>query len=180
MWKRCLGAPAILLAAWSLASCQAGARKAAAPPPESEQAIGDALKNLYMAASAATPQSAEQQKIIRRMAEKASNGKELLLVMRAAIGVFPSGESDSAEKQVRSVVTAKLIAGGTLNQLIDYASGYTVDAEAARPLIQRMFELARDAPDPHVWRRIKVVANRLRLGDLEQQAQVRSEQLAGR
>ena len=67
----------------------AAARNAATPVPETDQAVGAALKELYMAASAAAPQSPAQQKVILRMAEKASNGKELLLAMRAAVGSFP-------------------------------------------------------------------------------------------
>src|ERR1039457_5364425 len=79
MWKRLRGVPVVVLAAWNLASCGAVARKAAAPVPEAEQSVGEALKDLYVAASLAAPQSPAQQKVILRMAEKASNGKELLL-----------------------------------------------------------------------------------------------------
>ena len=78
-----------------------------------------------MAASAAAPQSVAQQKVILRMAEKASNGKELLLVMRAAVGVFPAGagsQEQRAESPVRSIVTAKMMELGTLDQLIEYAT----------------------------------------------------------
>src|ERR1035441_196541 len=91
MWKRFRGVPVVVLVAWNLASCNAVARKAVAPVPEAEQRVGEALKDLYVAASLAAPQSPAQQKVILRMAEKASNGKELLLVMRAAVGVFPGG-----------------------------------------------------------------------------------------
>jgi hypothetical protein len=49
------------------------------------------MKKLYMAAAAAAPQSTAQQKLILQMAEKASNGKELLLTARAAAGAFPAG-----------------------------------------------------------------------------------------
>ena len=91
MWKRFCGAPVVVMVAWSLASCNTAARNAAAPVPEAEQVVSAAMKELYMAASAAAPQSPAQQKVILQMAEKASNGKELLLVMRAAVGVFPAG-----------------------------------------------------------------------------------------
>ena len=55
------------------------------------------MKELYMAASTAAPQSPAQQKVILQMAEKASNGKELLLVMRAAVGVFPAGTASQEQ-----------------------------------------------------------------------------------
>ena len=112
MWERFRGAPVVVMAAWSLASCDTPARSAAVPAPEAEQVVSAALKKLYMTASAAPPQSAAQQKVILQMAEKASNGKELLLVMRAAVGVFPPGtgsQEPSAESKVRSIVTAKMM-----------------------------------------------------------------------
>jgi len=92
------GVPVVVLVAWNLASCKPAARNAAAPVPEAEQVIGTTLKELYIAASAAAPQSPAQQKVILRMAEKASNGEELLLVMRAAVGVFPAGAAEVARK----------------------------------------------------------------------------------
>ena len=91
MWKRFCGLPVVVMVAWSLASCNTAANNGAVPVPEAEQVVSADLKELYMAASAAAPQSVAQQKVIRRMAEKASNGKELMLVMRAAVGVFPAG-----------------------------------------------------------------------------------------
>ena len=77
---------------------QHAARKAAAPVPEAEQVVSAGLKELYMAASVAAPQSPAQQKVILRMAEKASNGKELLLVMRAAVGVFPANAETQEQR----------------------------------------------------------------------------------
>ena len=145
--------------------------------------ISEALKQLYMTASAATPQSREQQKLILRMAEKASNGKELLLVMRAAVGVFPPGsgsQEQPAESQLRSTVTAKMMELATLDQLIEYAAQYSVDPGSARPFVQRMFQLGADSSDSRVWHRIKVAAFHLKVGDLERQAQVKGDQLAGR
>ena len=136
-----------------------------------------------MAASTAPPQSPAQQKVILRMAEKASNGKELLLVMRAAVGVFPAGtasQEQRAESQVRSIVTAKMMEFGTLDQLIEYATQYSVNPESARPFVQRMFQLGGENSDPRVWYRIRVAALRLKVGDLERQAQARGDQLAGR
>ena len=183
MWKRFRGVPVVMLVAWSLASCNTAARKAAAPVPEAEQEIGADLKELYMAASVAAPQSPAQQKVILRMAEKASNGKELLLVMRAAVGVFPAGagsQEQRAESQVRSIVTAKMMELGTLDQLIEYATQYPVDPESARPFVQRMFQLGDEKSDPRVWYRIRAAASRLKVGDLERQAQARGDQLAGR
>jgi len=65
-----------------------------------------------MTASAAPPQSAAQQKVILQMAEKRRMGKKLLLVMRAAVGVFPPepGRRNQARRsKVRSIVTAKMM-----------------------------------------------------------------------
>src|ERR1035438_10802608 len=57
MWERFRGAPVVVMAAWSLASCDTPARSAAVPAPEAEQVVSAALKKLYMTASAAPPQS---------------------------------------------------------------------------------------------------------------------------
>lgn len=182
MWKHC-GIPVMMLIAWNLASCNGVAKKAAAPAPEAEQVVGEALKDLYMAASAAAPQSPAQQKVILRMAEKASNGKELLLAMRAAVGVFPDGaggQEQRAESQVRSIVTAKMMKVGTLDQLIEYATQYSVAPESARPFVQRMFQLGDGNSDPREWYRIRAAGFRLKVDDLERQAQARGDQLAGR
>jgi hypothetical protein len=113
------------------------------------------------------------------MAEKASNGKELLLVARAAIGAFPA-TAGPEESQERSIVTAKMMELGTLDQLIDYATRYPVDAPTARPFVERMFQLGEGNSNPREWYRIRVVALRLKVGDLERQAQGRGDQLAGR
>src|ERR1039457_4797204 len=134
-------------------------------------------------AAAAAPQSTAQQKVILQMAEKASNGKELLLTARAAAGTFPAGTGSQeypAESQVRSIVTAKIIELGTLDQLIDYATQYSVNPESARPFVQRMFQLGDRNSDSRVWYRVGVVASRLKLADLERQARARGDQLAGR
>ena len=182
--RKCFrGAPVVVMVAWNLASCDTAARSAAAPAPEAEQVVSAALNKLYMAASAAAPQSPAQQKVILEMAEKASNGKELLLVMRAAVGVFPAGtgsQEQSAESRVRSIVTAKMMELATLDQLIEYAMQYPVNPESARPFVERMFQLGAEKSDPRVWYRIRVAASRLRVGDLERQAQTRGDQLAGR
>ena len=183
MWERLCGAPVVVMAAWSLASCDTPARSAAVPAPEAGQVVSAAIKKLYMAASAAPPQSPAQQKVILEMAEQASNGKELLLVMRAAVGVFPAGngpQEQGAESRVRSIVTAKMMELGTLDQLIEYAMQYQVHPDSARPLVQRMFQLGGEQSDPRVWYRIKVAASRLKVSDLERQAQTRGDQLAGK
>jgi len=112
------------------------------------------------------------------MAEKASNGKELLLTMRAAEGVFPA-DSDSRSR-VYTVVTAKMMKLGTLDQLIEYATQYSVNPESTRALVQRMFQLGGEKSDPRVWYRIRLAAFHLKVGDLAQQAQARGDQLAGR
>jgi hypothetical protein len=182
MWKRFCGAPAVVLVAWNLASCKPAARKAATPESEAEQVVGTTLKDLYIAASAAPPQSPAQRKVILRMAEKASNGAELLLVMRE-VGAFPAGvasQEQPAERQVRSIVTAKMMKLGTLDQLIDYATQYSVDPESARPFVQRMFQLGDATADPREWYLIRATAFRLQVGDLALQAQARGDQLAGR
>lgn len=183
MWSCSRGVPVVLMVAWNLASCGTAARSAVEPVPEAEQAVSAAMQELYMAASAAPPQSAAQQKVILRMAEKASNGKELLLVMRAAIGVFPGGagpREQSEESRVVSVVTAKMMELGTLDQLIEYATQYSVNPESARPFVQRMLQLAGEKSDSQVWYRIRVAAFRLKVGDLERQAQTKGDRLAGR
>ena len=48
MWERFRGAPVVVMAAWSLASCDTPARSAAVPAPEAEQVVSAALKKLYM------------------------------------------------------------------------------------------------------------------------------------
>jgi hypothetical protein len=56
------------------------------------------LKSLSIAISKVPPRSPEQQTLVLRMANKASNGEELLVV-RAAVGVFPSAlRGDRPEK----------------------------------------------------------------------------------
>ena len=183
MWKRFRGVPVVVLAACNLASCNVAARRAATPVPEAEQVVGAAVKELYMAASVAAPHSPAQQKVILQMAETASNGKELLLVMRAAVGVFPAdagAREGRAESQVRSIVTAKMMELGTLDQLIEYAKLDSVDPESARPFVQRMFQLGQQHSEARDWYRIQTAAVRLKVSDLERQAQVRGDQLAGR
>ncbi len=170
----------VVLVAGTLQACHTASPQAALPAPETEQVISDSLKELYMAASMATSQSIEQQKLILRMAQKANNGKELLLVMRAAVGVFPStvgSRQGSMESQVHSLVTNKMMRVATLDQLIDYAKSYPVDQEHTRRFVQRMFELANTSTDARVWYRIRAAAFHLKEGDLEHQAQARAEQL---
>ena len=148
------------------------------PVPEAQQVIGEGLKELYMAASAAAPHSPEQQKIIQEMAEKASSGRELLLVMRAAVGVFATGTP--AEVQVRSVVAGKMMHAGTLDQLIDFATQYSIAPERAREYVERLFQLGEGNSDPRTWYRIRVAAQHLKIGDLGQKAQARGDELARR
>ena len=183
MGKCFCGVPVVVTVVWSLASCGTATRNAAAPAPEAEQVVGAELKALYMAAGGAAPRSAAQQQVILRMAGKASNGKELLLAMRAAVGVFPASGGPRelrAESQVRSLVTAKMMKLGTLDQLIEYAMQYPVDPESARAFVERMFQLAGERADPRVWYRIRLAAFHLKVGDLERQAQAKGDQLAGR
>jgi len=183
MWRRSCGVPAVVMAAWNLAAGAAAVRGAAEPVPEADQVVSAALKQLYMAASQAPPQSPAQQKVILEMADKASNGKELLLVMRAAVGVFPAGTASrdqSTESKVISIATAKMMELGTLDQLIAYATEYSVNPESARPFVQRMFQLGGESSEPRVWYRIRLAAARLKVADLERQAQTRGDQLAGK
>lgn len=168
--------------AWMLAGCQTASQRAGAPTPEAKQVISDRIKQLYVDVSTSPPQSAEQQKLTLRMAERASNAKELLLVRRAADGVFPAGgaaETD-IEKQVRSTVTGKMIRCATLEQLLNYAVGYPADAADTRALVARMFDLGRESPDARVWYRIRATAFHLRLKDLAQQAEARGDALSAR
>src|ERR1039457_2242817 len=152
MWKgfRARGVPLVVMVAWNLAAGGTAASSAAVPQPEAEQVVSAALKKLYMAAAAAAPQSTAQQKVILQMAEKASNGKELLLTARAAVGAFPAGTGSQelpAESHMRSIVTAKMMELGTLDQLIEYATQYSVNPESARPFFQRVFFFSdRDKP----------------------------------
>ena len=183
MWKCFPCVPVVAMLVWSLASCNTAGSNAAAPVPEAEQVVSPDLKALYMAASGAVPRSVAQQQVILRMAEKASNGKELLLVMRVAVGVFPASagsREQRAESQVRSIVTAKMMKLGTLDQLIEYAAGYSVNPESARPFVERMFQLGGEKSDPQAWYRIGLAASHLKVADLERQAQARGDQLAGR
>jgi hypothetical protein len=154
---------------WLLIGCHSVSRTAA-PVPESQQVIGGELKNLYMATSAAAPRSPEQQKLIAEMAAKASNGKELLLVMRASEGVFPPAAASS----VRSTVTARMMQVATLDQLSDFAARYGVDPPSARPFLDRMFQLGAGSPDPRTWHTIRLAAARLRQPDLEREAAARA------
>lgn len=173
MRKRFL-APLAVIVAWTLASCGAARNQAAAPVPEADQAISSGIKNLYMAVSASSPRSAEQQQAVLRMAAKASNGRELFLVMRAADGVFPAG----GETQLSAIVAKKMLAAATLGQLIEYATTYPVNPDAARPLAERMFQLGAAESDARVWYRIRVAAFHLKLEDFERQAQARGDRLA--
>ncbi len=182
MRKHLFGLSKILMLSWCLLSCRETVRQTAHPTPESQQVVRESMKDLYMAASAAAPRSLEQQKMILRMADKAANGKELLLVMRAGMGVFPAAADapdPSAEARLHAIVTSKMIAVGTLDQLIEYTAQYMVDAGQARAYIQRMFQLGENASDARSWLRIRAAASRLKLTDMAQQAQARAERLSG-
>jgi hypothetical protein len=148
--------------------------------PESQQVVSESLKNLYMACSAAPPHSPAQQKLVLEMATEASNGKELLLAMRASEGVFPTDQP--AGSQVRSLVASKMIRLATLEQLIQFATLYQVNPEDARPFAQRIFQLAGqlagEDQNPRLWYSIRLAANHLNVRDLEQQAQAKGDQLS--
>ena len=183
MWNGFRAVTVVMMAAWTLTSCNTAAKDAAGPVPETEQVVSAAIKKLYMDAAAAAPQSAAQQKVILQMAEKASNGKELLLVMRAAAGAFPAGTGSQlhpAESQLGSLVTVKMMGLGTLDQLTEYSTQYNVNAENARPVVERLFRLGDQSTDPRAWYRIRIAAAHLKVADLERQAQVRGDKLAGK
>lgn len=174
MRKLTLGVALLAAAAGTLTSCGAPASNAATPLPEDRQVVGNHIKDLYMAASAAGPQSAEQKKLILRMADRASNGKELLLTMRAADGVF------HGDPEIQTAVTAKMLRVATVDQLTDFAKQYTVAPDHARPYVERMMQLGEGQTDPRVWLRIRAAAARLKLPDLERQAQQKADRLSGR
>ena len=163
------------LAALALPSCHTASREEVATT-ESQQVISESMKALYMACSAVPPQSQKQQQVVLRMAEKASNGKELLLVMRAGVGAFPNGQGN----RIRSIVAAKMMRVASLNQLIEYARLYSVNPEDARPFTERMFQLADQSRDPQVWYGITVAACHLKVRDLERQARTKGDALASK
>jgi hypothetical protein len=175
MWKLRACTWLGLAVALALPSCHT-APKPEVAVGESQQQISESLKKLYMACSAAPAHSPQQQKLVLDMANQASNGKELLLVMRAGVGVFSPGQE--SEKRVRSIVASKMIKVATLDQLIELATLYSVNPEDARPFAQRIFELAGEDSNPRVWYRIKLAANHLELRDLEHQAQAKGDQLS--
>ena len=161
--------------ALALPSCHTASREEVATT-ESQQVISESMKTLYMACSGAPPQSQKQQQLVVSMAEKASNGKELLLVMRAGVGAFPNGQ----ESRVRSIVAAKMMRVATLSQLIEYSRLYYVNPEDARPFAERMFQLADQSRDPQIWYGITVAAYHLKVRDLERQAKAKRDELASK
>jgi DNA polymerase-3 subunit alpha len=163
-----------LAAAGTLTSCHTSPERHATLLPESEQVVSGGLKNLYMAVSAAPPESVEKKKLLLRMAEKASNGKELMLTMRAAVGVFASG----FDSELESLVTAKMIKLATLDQLTDYEKQYYVAPANARRYVERMFELGNGQSDSYLWQRIRAAASRLKILDLAEAAQAKANELA--
>src|ERR1051326_3604523 len=184
MWslraRICLGAAAVL----TLISCHTASKQEVATA-ESQQVISESLKELYIACSAAPPQSSAQQNLVLRMAEQASSGKELLLVMRAGIGVFPSGQlskphSQTAESRVRSIVVSKMRRAATLGQMIEYARLYSINPEDAPRFAERMLQLADESRDPRIWRGIKTAAYHLKISDLERMAQAKGDQLSAK
>ena len=142
--------------------------------------ISDSIKEFYMACSAAPPRSPEQQKLLLKMANKASNGKELLLVMRAAEGVFPAVATppeSGRQSHFRGIVTGKMIQLASLDELIEYMMRYSINAEDARPFIQRMLQLAAGSQDPRIWSRIQHGAVQWKLADLALQAEAKRKDL---
>jgi len=182
MWKLAQNIPLALMAASILFSCHTAPREAA-NPEESAQTIRDSVKALYMEASAATPHSVAQQKLLLKMAQESLSGAELLLTLRAAVGVFPPGpdaETQRAERQLRAIIADKLIKAGTLDQLIECAMRYPINQQDAQPFVQRIWRLADQVHDARVWDRIRLAAFHLNARDMAQQAQLRIDLLSGR
>jgi len=144
------------------------------PAPEAEQVIGETMKETVHGCQRGGPSVRGAAKDHLKMVQRASNGKELLLAMRAAIGVFPAEggpQEHQAENQVQSIVTAKMMELATLYQLIDYEKQYSVDPASARQFVQRMFQLAQMGSEAGDWYRIRAAAFRMKVSDLERQAQ---------
>lgn len=117
------------------------------------------------------------------MVEEASNGKELLLALRAGVGVFPEQPDTAARKlehRLRAVSAAKMMRFGTLGQLIACALQYPVNQEDAQPYVQRMFRLAAGVRDAGEWHRLELAAFHLNAGDYARQAHAKGDLLAGR
>ena len=185
MRKLLFNLPPVLALLAGLASCHDSPKtEAAAPGPSgAQQAVSPQVANLYMAVGAAPRYSRRQQDLLRQMATDASNGKELLMVMRAEAGVFRSeqnAEDQLAEHRIRSTVAAKMMQVAALEQLTEYAMRYPVNPEDARPLAQRMLDLAGSSSDPRVWYQIVRAAKAMRVHDLAQQAQTKGDLVAGR
>ena len=170
----------MVVATSTLIGCHTASQQAAAPTPEPQQTVGSAMKELYMEVSTSPPQSPQQQKFILRMAQQASNGKELLLVMRAAVGVFPASTSPepASAAQVRSIVTGKMMKVATLDQMIEFAMQYPVAADQTRPYVERIFDLGKNSADARVWYRIRSAAYHLKVSDLEQEALAKAQHLS--
>ncbi len=161
----------------ALASCQSSPNEKSSG---AQQSISSELQRLYMDCSAAPPQSAQQQSIIRQMADKASSGKELLLVMRAETGVFPANASPGAgraQREIHSIVAAKMIKAASFDELTDYVVHYPVNKEDARPVVERMFDLASAQSDPAMWQQVARAARVMKVSDLAGQAQAKRETL---
>jgi len=174
--------PLALMVALTMAGCH-NALQEPANLPESAQVIRDSLKTLYMDASAAPPRSVAQQRLVLKMAREASNGKELLLTLRAAVGVFPEGAdagAESTESHLRSIIAAKMMKLGTLDQLIECAMRYPINRGDSQPFVARMFRLADQVRDARVWYRIRLAALHLNASEMAGQAQTRGELLAGK
>lgn len=180
MWKLLRYAPLAIGAV--VLACRSSLQQntAAATPPA---IISESVKDLYMACSAARPRSASQQKLLLEMAHEASNGKELLLVMRAAEGVFPAQAAPQevkAERHLRGMVASKMIKSAGLDELIEYAMKYSINPEDGRPFVQRMLQLAVENPDPRIWSRIQRAAVQWNVTDLALQAEATQKELTGK
>jgi len=182
MWKLSRDIPLALMATVTLSSCRTTPWEAASPK-ESAQAVRDSVKAAYMDVSAVSPHSVAQQKLLLKMAQESTNGAELLLTLRAAVGVFPQGPNagmQGTERQFRAIIGDKLIKVGTLDQLIECVMRYQINQADGQPFIERMFRLADQVHDARVWDRIRLAALHLNASDMAQQAQLRIDLLSGK
>ena len=128
VWKLIHGIP-LSVVLIGLTACQHAPEEPGYPNASpASQSISPAVEKLYMAHAGAPDHSAVQRGLVEQMAEKAGNGKELLLTMRVIAAVFStpgSPEDRAAERRVRALV-AEMVRAATLEQLHEYAMRYAI------------------------------------------------------
>jgi hypothetical protein len=177
MWKLIHGIP-LSVVLIGLTACQHAPEEPGYPNASpASQSISPAVEKLYMAHAAAPQHSAAQRGLVEQMAEKAGNGKELLLTMRVIAAVFPtpgSPEDQAAERRVRALVAEKMVRVATLEQLHEYAMRYAMTPVEGRAVVERMLQLAGNRSDPQTWNMIKRAARSVKADDLAQKAQAQA------